>query len=108
MGAKFKHQMSKEDRRLAVLAFLDEVDLILKSADIYRNMKFHRRITFEIQTVRNVLHELVEDGYVRRVDIEKIPDRELVDVGKGNKKSGYVITDKGREVVRSGGFEEID
>lgn len=100
--------MGKQDRQFAVLSFLHETDLVLKASPIYRNMKFHRRITFEDQTVRNILHELTESGHVRRVDVQQIPDGELVDVDADNRRGAYVITDKGREVVRSGGFEEID
>jgi Fe2+ or Zn2+ uptake regulation protein len=100
--------MGKQDRKLVVLAFLHETDLVLKASPIYRNLKFHRRITFEDQTVRNILHELTEEGYVRRVDIQQIPNGELVDVDSDNRKGGYVITDKGREVVQSGGFQDID
>jgi repressor of nif and glnA expression len=100
--------MSKQDRKLVLLQFLHEHDLVLKAADIYRNLKFHRRITFETNTVRNMLHEMVDDGFVRRVDVTKIADGELDDVDKDNRKSGYLITDAGREIVRSGGFEQVD
>lgn len=99
--------MTVQDRREIVLAFLSEHNLALKPIDIYRNMRLHYRITFGAETVRRILDELVELGYARRVDPERLEDRELVDLPEGKGRGAYVVTDEGKD-VSSGvtGFEE--
>ena len=93
--------MSKDERRAVVLTFLRDHELVLKPNAIYRNLRLHQNITFGEQTVRNILHELVDSGYVRRVDIEAVKKRELVDVEKGSKRGAYMITAKGRQHIGS-------
>jgi len=93
--------MSKDERRKVVLTFLAKHELVLKPAAIHRNLRFHQNITFGLQTVRNILHELTDAGMVRRVDIKAVNDRELVDVEKGSKRGAYVITEDGVDEVRS-------
>jgi len=93
--------MSKDERRTVVLTFLRDHELVLKPNAIYRNLRLHQNITFGEQTVRNILHELVERGYVRRVDIQAVKDRELVNVEKGSKRGAYMITEQGRAQIES-------
>lgn len=93
--------MGKEDRRAVVLTFLAMHELVLKPNAIFRNLRYHQNITFGQQTTRNILHELVDDDLVRRVDIDALENRDLVDVEKGSKKGAYVITAAGRDKVES-------
>ena len=93
--------MGPGERRLAILRFMDEHGLALKPKAIYRNLRFHHRILFGDETVKNILHEHVEDGYLRRVEPSALEeDAELVDVERGEGRGAYIITDEGREHIR--------
>jgi hypothetical protein len=96
-----KSNMTKEDRKRVVLRFLVEHGLALPPLAIHRNLKFHQGITFGRASVDNYLEEFVEDGYVRRVDPEKLGERELVDIPGGRENRAYYIaTDSGRRYLR--------
>jgi DNA-binding PadR family transcriptional regulator len=91
--------MTQEDRRRLVLEFLSEHPLALPPKVIHRNLKLHRSITFQYQTVNSYLDTLTKEGYVRRVDpseLDNLPTA-LVDLESGpNKPSYYIITEEGR------------
>jgi hypothetical protein len=94
--------MTKEDRKRVVLRFLVEHGLALPPLAIHRNLKFHQAITFGRASVDNYLEEFVEDGFVRRVDPDKLNERELVDIPGGRENRAYYIaTEEGREHLRS-------
>lgn len=94
--------MSKDDRRRVVLAFMAKHQLVLKPASVYRNLRFHQNITFGSATVRNILHELVDKDYVQRVNINRVAEnRELDTVDKGSKKGAYIITELGIKEIES-------
>ena len=94
--------MGPSERRLMVLRFMAEHALALKPKTIYRNLRLHHRLTFSEETVKNILHEHVEDGYIRRVDPESLEeDGELEDVERGESRGAYIITDSGREFLKS-------
>jgi hypothetical protein len=91
--------MTLADRQRLVLEFLSEYPLALPPKVIYRNLKLHRSITFQYQTVINYLDTLVEEGWVRRVDPTELDDlpTDLVDTeGRPNNPSYYIITEEGR------------
>lgn len=92
--------MAPEDRRRAVLRFMNEHGLALKPKAIYRNLRLHHRITFGDETVKNILHELTDEGLVRRVDPDALEDSELVNLERGEGRGAYIITEEGREYLR--------
>ncbi len=73
--------MGKEERKRMVLGLLVESGLELPPAVIFDNLK-RRGATFERRSVDNYLHELREEGLVKRTDESK----------------GYnIATEKGRD-----------
>lgn len=89
--------MTTDERREVVLSFMAEHGLVLKPADVYRNLRLHKHITFGSETVRNILHELTDEGLVRRVDPKAIKERDLIDLDRGEGRGAYIITEKGLE-----------
>lgn len=77
--------MGKTERKLAVLRFLDENDLVLPPKAIHINMR-RRGATFSRNTVQRHLSEMREDGYVKKCE---------------DAESYYTITEKGREWLNS-------
>lgn len=82
-----KDPMGKTERKLAVLEFLEENDLVLPPKAIHLNMT-RRGATFSLNTVQRHLREMMEDGYVAKND---------------EAESYYQITDKGREWLKTEG-----
>jgi repressor of nif and glnA expression len=74
--------MAKEERKVLVLRLLAESNLALTPYVLFRNLKM-RGATFERRTLGNYLRELVEDGFVERIE--------------GDGDTLYQITDFGRE-----------
>jgi len=62
--------MGKEERKRQVLKLLVESGLDLPPAVIFHNCK-KRGSTFERRSVDNYLGELVDEGYVERIDDSK-------------------------------------
>jgi len=82
---------------MQVLRFLNEHKLALPQGVIFRNLRYHYGITFGYSSVDNYLDQFVEEGLCRRVDPQKLEDRETADLPQGADKKGYyVITEKGR------------
>lgn len=100
-----RRSMGADERRKVVLSFMAEHGLVLKPADVYRNLRLHKQITFGSETVKNILHELTEKGYTRRVDPKQIKDRELVDMERGEGRGAYIITEDG---IEANELESID
>ncbi len=57
--------MTKEDRRIAILRFLSDVDLAMKPRAVYYNMH-DRGATFSERTVKRLLHEMLDEGLVEK------------------------------------------
>jgi len=92
-----------EDRREKVLAFLGEHDIALPPLAIYAGLKRQEGITFSYRTVQNALSDLIEEGYVQKVDTDKLRDKgQIVPVGDSSgRRSYYFITEEGRKRVCS-------
>lgn len=73
----------KEDRKLAILRFLENSGLVLTPSVIYTNMEISGA-TFSERTVHRLLKELVEEGYVDRP-----------------KRGYYCISDAGKDKIGS-------
>lgn len=92
--------MTSEQRREVVLSFLAEHGLALKPKSIYRNLRFHHRITFGDETVKNILKELDEEGHARRIDPSALEKGDLVDLPEGEGRGAYIATEEGRDHLR--------
>ena len=92
--------MTSEQRREVVLSFLAEHGLALKPKSIYRNLRFHHRITFGDETVKNILKELDEQGHARRIDPSALEKGDLVDLPEGEGRGAYIVTEEGRDHLR--------
>lgn len=87
-----------EDRREKVLAFIHEHDMALPPLAIFAGLKRQYDITFSYRTVQNALSDLLDDGYVIRVDTKPLREDgriESVDDSGSGKRSYYFITDRG-------------
>lgn len=76
--------MGKEERRLAVLQFLDETDVALLPASIFLNME-ERGATFSENTVKRHLYEMRDEGLVEK---------------PWDGRDHYRITEDGRKYLR--------
>lgn len=83
--------MGKEERKEMVLDILRESDLALPPGVIFRNLKY-RGATFERRSLDNYLQELLQEGYVEKVDPDVLEDGQLEPIESS--ESGYfVLTD---------------
>jgi repressor of nif and glnA expression len=89
--------MGKEERMRLVLEILDESQLALPPAVIFRNLKV-RGATFERRSVNNYLEELSEQGYLRKVDPKHMEEGGYETVGP-DETGYYIITEEGSEHV---------
>jgi len=93
--------MGKEDRRKVVLDFMREYDVALRPAELYRNLRYHRQITFSKESVDNYLEEFVEEGLALRVKPTGM-DAGKIEEAPQDKRAYYIITDDGRKYLESG------
>lgn len=92
--------MGKDDRKRVVLEFMEEHPLAMNPKHIYRNLKLIRNITFSVNSVRRYLTEFVEEGFVIRIDPQKLDEGDLVVAGEGD-EAYYIISDDGRNHIRN-------
>ena len=90
-----------EERRERVLEFIDKHDMALPPLAIYAGLVRQKDITFSYRTVQNALSDLIDDGYVFKVDTKELRETaEIVEVDSDNaRRSYYFITDDGRRYV---------
>lgn len=93
--------MGKEDRRRIVLSALAETGWAMPPAVVFRNLKLHQNISFEKRSVKTYLSEFVDEGLLRRVDPAHLENRELVDADDDARQAWYIITEEGRDYLRS-------
>jgi repressor of nif and glnA expression len=84
--------MSREDRMKQVLQILTEADHALPAAVIWRNARL-RGATFERRTVNRYLSELVDEGYLKKVDPKALQQGRLVEIGT-DKQGYFIATDR--------------
>lgn len=89
--------VSKEDRKLKLLAFLVDTGLALPRAAIHRNLGHTNTATWSRSSTKNYLNELVDEGDVIKVDPE------AYEVGRVNEATErpvyFMATDQGVERV---------
>jgi len=87
-----------EERREVVLEFLDEHDLALSPTAIFRGLKTQRGITFSKRTTSECLSDLLEEGYVVRVDKDALDNGRIEPLpqDESGSRAWYYITDEGR------------
>lgn len=90
--------MGKEDRRRAVLDFMEEFPVALRPAELYRNLRYHRKITFSKESVDNYLEEFVDEGLVRRVKPAAMEMGDLEDAPE-DQRAYYIISEKGQDYL---------
>lgn len=93
--------MGKEDRRRVVLDFMGEHPVALRPAELYRNLRFHRRITFSKESVDNYIEEFVDEGLVLRVKPQAL-EMGKIEEAPADQRAYYIISDDGKEYLESG------
>jgi hypothetical protein len=93
-------KMAREDRKDLLLEVLADTDAVLPAIVLLRNAKL-RGARFEISVTRTYLNELLENGFVRKVDPERLDDRRLIDVDTTADDGYWIVTDAGRDRVSS-------
>lgn len=92
--------MGKDDRLAQVLDLLAESEFALGPSAIYRNLQLvDDRVTFQERSMKNYMPELADMGLVMPVDPKALSDGRVEQGEIGN--CYYMITDKGREWLRS-------
>jgi len=94
------NDMGKEDRRRVVLDFMGQYPVALRPAEIYRNLRYHRRITFSKESVDNYIKEFVDEGLVLRVKPQALEMGQIEEAPEGQ-RAYYIISDDGREFLES-------
>jgi len=91
--------MPPEDREDEVLQFFVDHGFPLPPKALYRAMKVSENITFGYSTVQNILSRLLEDGYVYRLDKDKLDKGilEPIPEDETGRRTYYFISEKGRE-----------
>lgn len=84
--------MTYEARREVVRSFLEDNGLAMKPTELYRNLRYHERITFGKETVKSILKDLAADGEVKRVDRSSLEDGTLVELDPGEGRGVYIAT----------------
>jgi hypothetical protein len=92
--------MGKEDRRRVVLDFMGEYPVALRPAEIYRNLRYHRRITFSKESVDNYIEEFVEEGLVLRVKPQSL-EMGQIEEAPPDQRAYYIISEEGQEHLQS-------
>jgi len=97
--------MPPEAREDKVLQFFVDHGFPLPPKALYRALKVSEGITFSYSTVQNILSRLLEDGYVCRLDKDKLDDGiiEPIPESESGRRTYYFITEKGRERVKGSG-----
>lgn len=88
--------MGKEDRKRRVLNVLRDGHA-LPPAVIFRNAKL-QGADFERRSVNNYLDELLEEGFVKKVDAAALEDGTLVTVDR-SEEGYFIITEEGQESI---------
>jgi len=91
--------MPPEAREDKVLQFFVDHDFPLPPKALFRAMKVSEGITFSYSTVQNILSRLLEEGYVCRLNKDKLDEGilEPLPEGESGRRTYYFITEKGRE-----------
>jgi len=102
-GAAEAENMPPEAREDKVLEFFVEHGFPLPPKALYRAMKISEGITFSYSTVQNILGRLLEDGYVCRLDKDKLDDGILEPLpdDESGRRTYYFVTEKGRSRVQN-------
>jgi len=95
LSQKTSGEMGKQDRKALVLQYLVHTRLALPPAVLYRNLRLRQNATFSESTLKNYLDELEAEGLIKRVDPEKMTEREVVAVENG--RGYWMATERGRE-----------
>ncbi len=95
--------MPPEAREDKVLQFFVDHGFPLPPKALYRALKVSEGITFSYSTVQNILRRLLEDGYVCRLDKDKLDEGilEPLPEGESGRRTYYFITEEGRERLKS-------
>lgn len=90
----------ERDKRDIVLEFLAAHPIPLKQKEIYGGLIALQDITFSYETVKNIVSEFHEEGYLERVEIDDddgvvrpIPEDE------SDRRAYYLLTDKGHQAA---------
>jgi DNA-binding PadR family transcriptional regulator len=95
--------MTKAERKRVLLEFMAQHKLALPPAAIHRNLKLHEELHISPSTVENYLEELLEEGYVTRVDPEPLQQGEISSLSADEAgRAYYLITEDGVEEAASG------
>ncbi len=91
--------MPPEAREDKVLQFFVDHGFPLPPKALFRAMKVSEGITFSYSTVQNILSRLLKEGYVCRLNKEKLDEGVLEPLpeGESGRRTYYFITEKGRE-----------
>jgi len=91
--------MPPEAREDKVLQFFVDHGFPLPPKALYRALKVSEGITFSYSTVQNILSRLLEEGYVCRLDKDKLDEGilEPLPEGESGRRTYYYITEEGRE-----------
>lgn len=99
--------MPRSDREDQILQFIHEQGIPLPPGVIYRGMRQRFFITYVQRTLSRMLDDLVQDGYLVRVDTAALDRGEIETLPTDTDQEGwYWITEKGRE--RIGADESSD
>jgi len=95
--------MPPEAREDKVLQFFVDHGFPLPPKALYRALKVSEGITFSYSTVQNILSRLLEEGYVCRLDKDKLDEGiiEPISESESGRRTYYYITEKGRDRVES-------
>lgn len=92
--------MAKQDRKDHLLSVLVDIDAALPAAVLWRNARL-RGATYGRTSAKTYLRELVEEGYVQKLDPEVMgADRQRAVVGP-DATGYYEPTESGRSYIRS-------
>jgi len=98
-----KESMPPKDREDMILQFFVDHGFPLPPKALYRALKVSENITFAYRTTQNILQRLLEEGYVMRLDKDKLDNGviEPLPEGEEGRRTYYYITEKGRRRLES-------
>jgi len=95
--------MPAEEREDKVLMFFVEHGFPLPPKALFRALKVTEDITFAYRTTQNILERLLEEGYVARLDKDKLDEGiiEPLAEDESDRRTYYFITEKGRDRLKN-------